>query len=144
MAVKPCREKWKGTMTDRERFNNQMHYKPIDRCFNMEFGYWEENFREWPIFVENGITSNAMADRFFNFDVIRVVAGNTWMHPAFQEGTTRSLISSSPRLNRRRIGNASRKSDSDAMTRPGRSTSKSSRRPIPPTAIIPSAWIAAR
>ena len=48
MAVKPCRSKWKGTMTDRERFNNQMHYKPIDRCFNMEFGYWDENFRNGP------------------------------------------------------------------------------------------------
>jgi len=35
MAITPCRDKWKGTMTDRERFNNQMHYKPIDRCFNV-------------------------------------------------------------------------------------------------------------
>ena len=41
--IKPCRPRWKGTMTDRERFNNQMHYKPIDRSFNMEFGYWNEN-----------------------------------------------------------------------------------------------------
>ena len=44
MFATPSRPKWKGTMTDRERFNNQMHYKPVDRCFNMEFGYWEENF----------------------------------------------------------------------------------------------------
>ena len=40
----PYRQKWKGTMTDRERFNNQMHYRPVDRCFNMEFGYWKENY----------------------------------------------------------------------------------------------------
>ena len=26
MEIKPIRKKWKGTMTDRERFNNQMHY----------------------------------------------------------------------------------------------------------------------
>lgn len=42
MAITPRRPKWKDTMTDKERFNNQMHYKPIDRFFNMEFGYWEK------------------------------------------------------------------------------------------------------
>ena len=57
-TIKPCRERWKGTMTDRQRFNNQMHYKPVDRCFNMEFGYWNENFKQWSIFLENGITNN--------------------------------------------------------------------------------------
>ena len=84
MAVKPCRSKWKGTMTDRERFNNQMHYKPIDRCFNMEFGYWDENFREWPMFVENSITNNEEADLFFNFDRIAVVGDKVWMSPPFE------------------------------------------------------------
>ena len=83
MSVEPCREKWQGTMTDRERFNNQMHYKPIDRCFNMEFGYWEENFKEWPMFVESGITSNWKADQWFSFDRIGGVGGTTWMHPGF-------------------------------------------------------------
>ncbi|NSW92631.1 MAG: hypothetical protein HPY74_18620 [Firmicutes bacterium] len=85
MEIKPIREKWKGTMTDRERFNNQMHYKPVDRCFNMEFGYWNENFEEWPIFVENNIKNNAQADIFFNFDKITVVSGNIWMNPAFPQ-----------------------------------------------------------
>jgi len=84
MAITPCRPKWKGTMTDRERFNNQMHYKPIDRCFNMEFGYWEENFRQWPIFVDNGITNNGDADRFFSFDRMGGVGSNVWIHPAFE------------------------------------------------------------
>mgnify|MGYP000595563061 CR=1 FL=1 len=36
MAIKHIRSKWNGTMTDRERFNRQMHYKSVDRCFNME------------------------------------------------------------------------------------------------------------
>jgi len=85
MPVTPCRPRWKGTMTDRERFNNQMHYKPVDRSFNMEFGYWEENFTEWSMFVENGITNNPDADLFFNFDPIAVVGGCTWMHPAFEQ-----------------------------------------------------------
>jgi len=83
MTITPCRPKWKGTMTDRERFNNQMHYKPVDRCFNMEFGYWKENFTQWSIFVENGITNNGEADIFFNFDRIGGVGGKTWMNPPF-------------------------------------------------------------
>jgi len=84
MSITPCRPKWKGTMTDRERFNNQMHYRPIDRCFNMEFGYWEENFHQWPMFVDNGITNNWEADQYFNFDRIDLVGGETWMCPAFE------------------------------------------------------------
>ena len=83
MPVTPCRPKWKGTMTDRERFNNQMHYKPVDRCFNMEFGYWDDNFKEWDIFVENGIKNNDEADLFFNFDRISTIGGNVWMSPEF-------------------------------------------------------------
>lgn len=83
MPITPCRPKWKGTMTDRERFNNQMHYRPVDRCFNMEFGYWKENFTHWPLFVENGVTSNAEADRFFSFDRTAGVGGSIWMHPPF-------------------------------------------------------------
>jgi len=83
MSINPCRGKWKSTMTDRERFNNQMHYKPIDRCFNMEFGYWDENFTEWPLFKENGITNNCEADKFFNFDRIETISGNLWMSPGY-------------------------------------------------------------
>jgi uroporphyrinogen decarboxylase len=83
MDIKPIRPKWKGTMTDRERFNNQMHYKPVDRCFNMEFGYWDENFTAWSIFVENGIKNNQEADLFFNFDRIHFISGNVWMSPPF-------------------------------------------------------------
>ncbi len=85
MVIKPCRNKWKGTMTDRERFNNQMHYRNVDRCFNMEFGYWEENFTLWPVFTENHITNNEEADIFFNFDKIDVLYGNTWLLPRFEE-----------------------------------------------------------
>jgi uroporphyrinogen decarboxylase len=73
-------------MTDRERFNRQMHYQPVDRCFNMEFGYWEENFHEWPLFYENGVTTNEEADRFFNFDRIEMITGNIWLSPPFENG----------------------------------------------------------
>lgn len=89
MAIHPCRDKWKGTMTDRQRFNSQMHYQPIDRCFNMEFGYWDENFKEWPIFVENGIANNEQADIFFNFDKIAVYQGPIWLNPPFKQEVVR-------------------------------------------------------
>jgi len=84
MSITPCRPKWKGTLTDRERFNRQMHYQPIDRCFNMEFGYWDENFQQWPIFARHGIRNNAEADVFFNFDIIRQAGGHVEMHPHFE------------------------------------------------------------
>ena len=92
MFITPCRAKWKGTMTDRERFNNCMHYKPVDRCFNMEFGYWAENFQQWPLFVENNITNNDEADIFFNRDIIHGIGSTInnnatflWLSPGFEE-----------------------------------------------------------
>ena len=83
LPITQCRPKWKGAMSDRERFNRQMHYQPVDRCFNMEFGYWNENFTEWPLFTDHGITNNEEADIFFGFDAIAVHGGNIWMHPVF-------------------------------------------------------------
>jgi hypothetical protein len=79
------RPSWKSAMTARQRFHNQMHYLPVDRCFNMEFGYWNENFTEWDIFVKHGITSNAQADVFFGFDRIECFYGKTWIHPCFEQ-----------------------------------------------------------
>ena len=83
MSIAPIRPKWPGTMTDRERFNNQMHFRPVDRCFNKEFGYWKENFSTWRIFRENGITNNAEADAFFGFDREAGVGG-LGMNPRFE------------------------------------------------------------
>lgn len=100
MPIKPCRSKWKSTMTDRERFNNQMHYKAVDRCFNMEFGYWDENYSEWSIFVDNKITNESEANTYFNFDRIECIDGNVWMNPGFKERvvsetkTTKTIINS--------------------------------------------------
>lgn len=62
-----------------------MHYRSVDRSFNMEFGYWDENFDLWPIFAENEITNNWQADQFFSFDRIAYVGGNIWMSPPFEE-----------------------------------------------------------
>src|SRR5690606_4450358 len=65
-------------------FRRQMHHEPVDRCFNMEFGYWDDNFKLWPMFRDHGITNNADADRFLNFDRTEHVS-TFWMHPAFPE-----------------------------------------------------------
>jgi uroporphyrinogen decarboxylase len=83
MSITPCRPKWKGTLTERERFNRQMHYQSVDRTFNMEFGYWDENFTLWPLFYNNGIKNNEEADIFFNFDRQYSIGGNVWVHPSF-------------------------------------------------------------
>ena len=83
--ITPMRQKWKSTLTDRERFNNQMHYKPVDRCFNMEFGYWDDNFDLWPFFYEHNIRNNEEADSFFNFDRIFTMGGCIWISPPFAE-----------------------------------------------------------
>ena len=83
--ITPYRDRWCGTMTDRERFDNQMHYRPVDRCFNMEFGYWNENFRLWDLFADNGIRNNEEADQFFSFDDIQKIGSCIWMNPTFEE-----------------------------------------------------------
>ena len=85
MSVTPCRSKWQGTMTGRERFNNQMHYKPVDRCFNMEFGYWKENFQLWSMFKDNDITNNNEGHEYFAFDRIENICVDAWMQPGFPE-----------------------------------------------------------
>jgi hypothetical protein len=81
--IQPIRPKWQGTLTDRERFVRQMHYLPVDRCFNMEFGYWDENFTEWSLFRDHNIANNEEADIFFNFDRTASIGGSIWMNPPF-------------------------------------------------------------
>ena len=85
MEIKPIRQKWKSTMTDRERFNRQMHYQSVDRCFNMEFGYWKDNFSLWEVFVKNNIKENHEADILFAFDKIKAIGGENFMCPPFEE-----------------------------------------------------------
>ena len=77
------RKPWAGTMTQRDRFNAQMHYKPFDRTVNMEFGYWEENYHQWDIFTENNIHNEGEANAFFALEAPPVVGGNIWLYPGF-------------------------------------------------------------
>jgi len=49
----------------------------------MEFGYWEENYTQWPMFVENEIMHEGQANEFFSFDRIATINSLTWMDPPF-------------------------------------------------------------
>jgi uroporphyrinogen decarboxylase len=84
MGITPIKQKWKSAMTDRERFNRQMHYQTVDRSFNMEFGYWDENYTQWDLFVNNGIKNEWEANQFFAFDRIEGIGGQTFMHPPLE------------------------------------------------------------
>jgi len=72
-------------MTDRERFNRQMHYQSVDRSFNREFGFWEENFSQWDLFTDNNIAGNHEVDEFFSFDKMWDIGGQTFMYPWMEE-----------------------------------------------------------
>lgn len=82
--ITPIRSPWKGTMTPRERFKRQMNFQSVDRSFNMEFGYWEENYREWDLFTKNGVKTEWQANEFFAFDPIHSVGSNSWLDPPFE------------------------------------------------------------
>jgi len=86
MEITPSRPKWKSTLTDRERFNNQMHYRPVDRCFNMEFGFWQETIDSWPIFRDNGIKVSWEGERLLNFDGNNSFGAwvSNLMHPTYE------------------------------------------------------------
>lgn len=84
MKMEP-RKPWKGTMTQRDRFNAQMHYKPFDRTVNMEFGYWSENYTQWDLFRDNGIHNEGEANRFFAFECPGGVGGCIDLYPGFEQ-----------------------------------------------------------
>ncbi len=77
-----------GIMTPRERFNNWMHFKDVDRIPNEEFGYWNETFPRWhregmPEYVSD----NDAADIFFQFDRRDFVPVTSFHFPMFEVQT---------------------------------------------------------
>jgi uroporphyrinogen decarboxylase len=98
--IHPVREKWKGTMTDRERFNRQMHFQSVDRTFHMEFGYWDELFDKWELFKANNIRSNEEADVLFSFDRLGYVGGQLFLYPPFEERVIEQRVKTNIIINR--------------------------------------------
>lgn len=75
-------------MTDRERFLNHMHFKPVDRCFNMETGFWEELFTDWKRFRQAGVKDLAGANALLGLDTLENFWGdriwaNTFLEPYY-------------------------------------------------------------
>lgn len=96
----PLLQPWPGTMTARERFNRQLHFQPCDRSFHWEFGYWDECFRDWPLFRDHGVTTNREAEEFLGFDRLGLWEAGLWLEPPFateviaETGTTRIIRNS--------------------------------------------------
>lgn len=77
-------------MTNKERLFNHMNFRGVDRCFNMETGFWGEVFDKWPLFRENGVKSNADANALLGLDVLENFWGeriwaNTFLEPYYDE-----------------------------------------------------------
>jgi len=72
-------------MTHRERFLRSMHFEPVDRIPDHEFGYWDDTLRDWH---EQGlpaeIDTNDKADVYFGFDPTGYVPVDHGMLPGFE------------------------------------------------------------
>ncbi|MCM8817016.1 MAG: hypothetical protein NC913_05850 [Candidatus Omnitrophica bacterium] len=72
-------------MTPRERWYNTFHFKPVDRIFNMEFGWWSDTLKRWH---NEGLPAEIdtieKGDRFFGFDKLTYVPVNLGLDPAFE------------------------------------------------------------
>ncbi len=70
-------------MNDRERFNNQMHYRPVDRCPIWDFGFWTETIEVWEHF---GLPEGVNTDEFFGMDAPwRVMSVDLGLRPCFED-----------------------------------------------------------
>jgi uroporphyrinogen decarboxylase len=93
-------------MNDRERFVNQMHYRPVDRCPIWDFGFWSDTIRVWERF---GLPEAVNTDEFFGMDQQwRIMAVDIGLRPCFQdkvladEGETEVVIDAAGVTFRRR------------------------------------------
>jgi len=80
--------------TAKEIFRNQMNFKSFERSFFMEENYAEGCFREWPVFLENGIQNRWSAFQHFGMDAIYNYWGYeidspTFLMPYFEESILR-------------------------------------------------------
>jgi len=72
-------------MNARERFYRTMHFQPIDRVPDEEFGYWDETLRTWhDQGLPREIDDNGKADYYFGFDFKRGVPTHQGLIPGFE------------------------------------------------------------
>ncbi len=73
-------------MTPRERWMSNFHFKPVDRIFNMEFGWWTDTLDKWhneglPLEID----TIEKGDVFFGFDRMTYVPIKLGLDPVFEE-----------------------------------------------------------
>jgi len=70
-------------VNDRQRFNNQMHYRPVDRCPIWDFGFWTETIQVWEHY---GLPEGVNTDEFFGMDQQwRVMNVDLGLSPCFED-----------------------------------------------------------
>lgn len=65
-------------MNDRERFLNQMHFKPVDRCPLYDFNFWAETIPEWHKQGLSKKVTHANAHRYFGLDASLAGGDQAW------------------------------------------------------------------
>jgi len=72
-------------MTFRERFEATMHYKPVDRCPMVDFGFWEETLQQWHgQGLPKEVDDNPKASRYFGMDGVWIGTEATDLYPLFE------------------------------------------------------------
>ncbi|MCX7705710.1 MAG: hypothetical protein N2115_05580 [bacterium] len=72
-------------MTPRERWQNTFHFRPVDRIFNMEFGWWTDTLKRWHNEgLPKEIDTIEKGDRFFGFDQLWYVPIRLGLDPVFE------------------------------------------------------------
>lgn len=74
-----------GKITPRERWQNIFHFMPVDRIFNMEFGWWTDTLKRWH---NEGLPSEIATieegNKFFGFDQSLYVPIKYGLDPIFE------------------------------------------------------------
>ena len=68
-------------MTPGERWNNVFHFKPVDRIFNMEFGWWTDTLEKWH---DEGLPSEI--DTIEKGNAVRIEFGSLTYNRVLDEG----------------------------------------------------------
>ena len=73
-------------VNDRERFDNIMHYRPVDRCPIRDFGFWEETLLVWKQYgLPETVAGATSTDDFFGMDRAQLCGGIVDLFPFYDE-----------------------------------------------------------
>lgn len=76
----------KNELTGRERWKRALHYGPVDRPVNVEFGYWDETFVEWhKQGLPRQVNDNVVGERYFGLDYYANFGTPIRIIPAYEQ-----------------------------------------------------------